>query len=99
MKRFALLALLALPLAAFANSIDTSNSGGTLVGSTAGMTLSGSQLIAVKGLSSTVITGTSLGSVALSTGTLSGGSLQMGGKFNGGGSVVITVTSGSVLSG
>src|SRR5260370_26982220 len=99
MKGFALLALLGLPLAVFANSIDTTNSGGTLVGSTAGMTLSGSQLIAVKGLSSTVITGRSLGSVALSTGTLSGGSLQMGGKFNGGGSFVITSTGASGLPG
>ena len=89
MKHIALLALLALPLAAFANSIDTTNSGGTLAGSTAGMTLTGSQLIEINGLTSKMITG-SFGSVALSTGALSSGSLQMGGTFNGGGSFVIT---------
>jgi hypothetical protein len=94
MKRITLLALLALalPLAAFANSIDTTNSGGTLAGSTAGMTLSGSQLIAINGFhGGGLITG-NLGSVTLSTGTLSGGSLQMGGTFNGGGSFVISST-------
>lgn len=89
MKHIALLALLALPLAAFANSIDTTNSGGTLAGSTAGMTLTGSRLIEINGFSSKMITGI-LGSVALSTGALSSGSLQMGGTFNGGGSFVIT---------
>lgn len=97
MKRIALLALLALPLAAFANSIDTTNFGGSLAGSTAGMTLSGSQLIAVNGINNKLITGTSLGSVTLSTGTLSGGSLQMGGTFNGGGSFVITSSGASGL--
>jgi len=99
MKRMASLALLALalPLAAFGDSIDTTNSGGKLTGSTAGMTLSGSRLIAIDGLSSQLNTGTNLGSVALSTGTLSGGSLQMGGTFNGGGSFVITSTGASGL--
>ena len=97
MKRIGLLALLALPLAAFANSIDTTNSGGSMAGSTAGMTLTGSHLIAVNGINNKLITGTSLGSVTLSTGTLSGGSLQMGGTFNGGGSFVITSTGASGL--
>src|SRR5258708_28153211 len=97
MKRFVLLALLALPRAAFANSIDRTNSGGMLAGSTAGMTLSGSLLIAVNGINNKLITGNDLGSVALSTGTLSGGSLQMGGTFNGGGSFVITSIGASGL--
>jgi len=98
MKRIALLALLALPLVAFADSIDTTNSGGKLAGSTAGMSLSGSQLIAVNGFNGgSVITGTSLGSVVFSTGPLSGGSLQMGGTFNGGGSFVIASTGASGL--
>ena len=98
MKRVALLALLALPLVAFADSIDTTNSGGKLAGSTAGMSLSGSQLIAVNGFNGGgVITGTNLGSLAFSTGTLSGGSLQMGGTFNGGGSFVITSIGASGL--
>jgi len=87
MKRIALLALLALPLAAFANQVDTTNFGGTLVGTTAGMTLSGSQLMAINGFhGGGLITG-NLGSLTLSTGTLSGGSLQMGGTFNGGGTL------------
>ncbi len=92
MKRMALLALLALalPLAAFGDSIDTTNSGGTLAGSTAGMTLTGSLLIAVNGFNGGGLILGNLGSVALSTGTLSGGSLEMGGTFNGGGSFVIT---------
>ena len=98
MKRFALLALLALPLAAFANSIDTTNFGGTLSGNTAGMSLTGSELTAVGFNGASPITGTtSLGSVAFSTGTLSGGSLQMGGTFNGGGSFVIASTGASGL--
>jgi len=97
MKRFALLALLALPLAAFGNSIDTTNRGGVLTGSTAGMTLTGSLLFAVNGMNNKLVTGNDLGSVALSTGTLSSGSLQMGGTFNGGGSFVITSTGASGL--
>ncbi len=101
MKRFTLLALLAflaLPLAAFANSIDTTNSGGMLSGNTAGMSLASSNLIAVGFNGGSPITGTpSLGSVTFSTGTLSSGSLQMGGTFNGGGSFVITSTGASGL--
>jgi hypothetical protein len=43
---------LALPMAAFAsNQVDFTNSGGTLQGTSAGLTLSGSELIAVNGLS------------------------------------------------
>jgi hypothetical protein len=97
MKRLMLLALLALPLAAFANSIDTTNFGGTLSGSTGGMSLAGSQLLSVGFNGGSPITGKSLGSVAFSTGTLSGGSLQMGGTFNGGGSFVIASTGASGL--
>jgi hypothetical protein len=93
MKRMALLALLALalPLAAFANSIDATNSGGTLAGSTGGMTLSGSLLISVNGLNGLgLVTGNNLGSVSFSTGALmSGGSLQMGGTFAAGGTFTI----------
>jgi hypothetical protein len=107
MKRIALLALLALPLAAFANSIDTTNSGGTLAGSVAGMTLSNSLLIAVNGLNGLgLVTGNDLGSVSFSTGPLmAGGSLQMGGTFAAGGSFSITgkgingIPSGTIFSG
>jgi hypothetical protein len=93
MKRIVLMALLAmaLPLAAFANnSVDFTNSGGTLAGSSAGLSLSGSELIAVNGFNGGGLITGGLGSVAFSTGTLASGSLQMGGSFNGGGSFTIT---------
>lgn len=94
MKRMVFMALLALalPLAAFAsNSVDFTNSGGTLSGSSAGLTLSGSELIAVNGLSGMGLVTGDLGTFSFTTGTLqAGGSLQMGGTFNGGGSFVIT---------
>jgi hypothetical protein len=93
MKRILWLALLALalPMAAFANdSVDFTNSSGTLSGSSAGLTLSGSELIAVNGLNGLGLVTGDLGSVGFSTGSLTSGSLQMGGSFNGGGSFVIT---------
>jgi hypothetical protein len=94
MKRMLLMAVLALalPMAAFAsNSVDFTNSGGTLTGSSAGLSLSGSELIAVNGLNGSGLDTGMLGSVSFSTGSLmGGGSLQMGGTFNGGGSFVIT---------
>src|SRR6202167_6614634 len=93
MKRVILMALLAmaLPLAAFAdNSTDFTNSGGTLAGSSAGLSLSGSELIAVDGLGGGGLITGGLGSVSFSTGALATGSLQMGGTFDGGGSFLIT---------
>jgi hypothetical protein len=94
MKRIVLLALLAmaLPLAAFASSsVDFTNSGGVLSGTSAGMSLSGSELIAVNGLNGGGLITGGLGGVSFTTGSLiSGGSLQMGGSFNGGGSFTIT---------
>ena len=46
MKRIVMMALLALalPVAAFAGNVDFTNNGGTLAGSSAGLTLSGSEL-------------------------------------------------------
>jgi hypothetical protein len=94
-KKILLLAVLALalPLAAFGNSggVDFTNSGGILEGSNAGMSLSGSTLIAVNGLGSLgLVTGNDLGSLSFTTGALISGSLQMGGVFAGGGSFTIT---------
>jgi len=92
MKRMLLTALiaLALPMMAFAgSSYDFTNSGGTLSGSSAGLSLSGSILIAVNGPSIGLVTG-DLGSLTFSTGALTSGSLQMGGTFGSGGSFVIT---------
>jgi len=93
MKRILWMALLALalPLAAFAtNSVDFTNSGGTLSGSSAGMTLSSSTLIAVRGLNGLgLVTGDDLGNITFSTAGLISGNLQMGATFDAGGSFVI----------
>lgn len=106
MKRIVLLALLALalPLAAFGT--DFTNSGGALTGSSAGLSLSGSVLIAVNGLGgSGLVTGNDLGSVTFTTGALTSGSMQMGGTFAGGGSFVIAgngsngLPSGAIFTG
>lgn len=98
MKRMLLMCLLALalPMAAFGtNSVDFTNSGGTLSGSSAGLTLSGSTLIAVNGFNGMgLITGNNLGSMTFSTGALLSGSLQgqvgTPSIFASGGSFVIT---------
>ncbi|MGA3348134.1 MAG: PEP-CTERM sorting domain-containing protein [Candidatus Sulfotelmatobacter sp.] len=93
MKRIVLLALLAmaLPFAAFADeSVDFTNSGGLLSGSASGMSLSGSELIAINGLNGGGLMTGGLGGLTFSTGSLASGSLQMGATFNAGGSFVIT---------
>ncbi|MCU1304765.1 MAG: hypothetical protein JWQ87_5049 [Candidatus Sulfotelmatobacter sp.] len=88
MKRIVLLALLALalPLAAFAGNIDFTNSGGTLTGSSASLTLTGSQVIQIVGLGNGMpgIDGT----MSFSTGSYVGtvGNVS---TFNGGGSFLI----------
>ena len=90
MKRmfWLLLLALALPGAGFANSVDFTNSAGTLSGSNAGLSLSGSTLIAINGPGG-LLTG-NLGTLTFSTGALSSGDLQMGGTFAAGGSFTIT---------
>ena len=108
MKRILMLVLLALalPMAAFAtNSVDFTNAGGTLSGSSAGLSLSGSELIAVNGLNGLGLVTGDLGSVSFTTGGLTSGNLQMGGTFGGGGSFVIDgngtngIPSGAIFSG
>lgn len=108
MKRMLLMVLLtlALPMAAFAsNSVDFTNSGGTLSGSSAGLSLSGSELIAVNGLNGLGLVTGDLGSVSFSTGMLMSGSLQMGGTFMSGGSFTVTgngmngIPNGTIFSG
>ena len=61
-----LLLALALPTVAFANSVDFTNSGGTLSGNNAGLSLSGSTLIAVNGLDGLGLVTGNLGSVTFS---------------------------------
>ena len=93
MKRIVLMALLALalPLAAFAgSSVDFTNGAGLLSGSTAGLSLSGSTLIAVNGLNGMGLVTGNLGSVRFSTGALMSGSLKGGGTFAAGGSFLVT---------
>ncbi len=94
MKRilWTVLLALALPMAVFASSsVDFTNSGGTLAGSSSGLSLSGSVLIAVNGLNGLgLITGSDLGSLTFTTGAMTSGSLQMGGTFAAGGSFMIT---------
>ena len=108
MKRILILVLLALalPMAAFANnSIDFTNSGGTLSGSSAGLSLTRSELIAVNGLNGLGLVTGNLGSLSFTTGALTSGSLQMGGTFAGGGSFIIDgngtngIPSGAIFTG
>jgi len=108
MKRTLMLAILALalPMAAFANnSVDFTNSGGTLSGSSAGLSLTGSELIAVNGLNGLGLVTGNLGSLSFTTGALTSGSLQMGGTFAGGGSFIIDgngtngIPSGAIFTG
>src|ERR1039458_5861514 len=82
---FLAILLLALPLVASAGSIDFNNNGGTLTGSSAGLTLTGSELTGVDGLDWKGLIQGSLGSVTIATGSLVSGSLTTGGVFNGGG--------------
>lgn len=92
MKHICWLILLTLALSASgsANSVDFTNSGGTLSGSNAGLSLGGSILIEVNGLNGLGRVTGMLGSVTFSTGALTSGSLTMGGTFASGGSFVIT---------
>jgi hypothetical protein len=92
MKRIFLMAVLALalPVAAFAGNVDFTNTGGTLAGTTAGLTLTGSTLTDVDGLGGGGLIQGNLGTVTFTTGMLMSGNLTTGGTFMAGGSFVIT---------
>jgi len=106
-KRTLLLAVLslALPLAALADNVDFSNNGGTLTGSSAGLTLTGSMLTEVVGLGGNGPVLGDLGTLSFTTGSLLSGSLATSAVFNAGGSFVITgngtngVPNGVIFSG
>lgn len=66
---------LAVPLVAFANSIDVSNVRGVVHGSSSGLSLTGSTLVS---FGSAV--GGNLGSVSFITGAFTSGDVQMGGS-------------------
>ena len=97
---------LLLPALAFASS-DTSlvNSGGTLAGTNAGLSLTGSTLASVSGLNGGGLITGNLGTVTFSTGSVASGSLQMGGTFNAGGSFSVVgngtngIPNGTIFSG
>jgi|SRR5579863_4071484 hypothetical protein len=79
-----------LPNLSYATSgTDFSNSGGTLSGTNAGLSLTGSTLIAVDGYNGGGLVTGELGSVTFTTGALTGGTLQMGGTFAAGGTFTI----------
>lgn len=107
MKRtlFLVLLSLALPLTALADNIDFSNSLGTLVGSSAGLTLTGSTLSEVVGLGGNGPVFGDLGTVSFTTGALISGSLATTAIFASGGSFIITgngtngVPNGAIFSG
>jgi hypothetical protein len=94
-RKFLFAALLALscmllPSVSFATSgTDFSNSGGTLAGTNAGLSLTGSILIAVDGYNGGGLVTGDLGTVSFTTGALTSGSLQMGGTLASGGTFTI----------
>lgn len=92
MKRvlWMVLLTLALPVAAFAGSVDFSAQSGTLSGGDSGLTLSGEQVLAISGLTPTPLTGLNLASVSFSTGAFLTGSAVNGGTFASGGTFTIT---------
>jgi hypothetical protein len=89
LKKVVLLAVLALalPIAAVAdNQIDFNAQGGTLSGSSAGLSLTGSTLISVSNYFGVSTMGSNLGTVSFTTGALLTGSLATGGTFSSAGS-------------
>jgi hypothetical protein len=101
------LLILALPMAAFASSIDFGNFGGSVSGSASGLTVS-STLMTVTGLSGGPFNGPNLGTVTINVGCPAGGCtstlLANGGTF-GSGTITITsngsggLTAGTLFSG
>jgi PEP-CTERM motif-containing protein len=96
MKRVLLICLLSLGLPAMSfagSSSDYGNVGGTLTGTTAGLTLTGSQLTSIS------LTTGNLGTVSFSTGALTAGSLAGSATFAAGGTFTIAETGGLVFNG
>ena len=90
MRRVFLLALLALslPIAAWADIIIDNQFGSVSV-SNAGIVVGATQKSQLRSWGG-ITTGTSMGHVSFSTGSLASGSLTTGGIFNGGGSFIVT---------
>jgi hypothetical protein len=96
MKRIVVMAVLALamPLVAFAGSVDFTNHGGTLKGVDNTLKLSSSELTEVDGFQGLGLIQGDLGHLSFQTGTLTTGSYQAGATFAAGGSFEIK-TNGS----
>jgi hypothetical protein len=91
----ALLAL-ALPVAAFAGNVDFGNTGGTLAGTTAGLTLTGSNLTSANGVGLGLCSdATPCGNLSFTTGALTSGSLSGGGTFSSAGSTFSIMGNGT----
>ena len=67
--------ILAVPLVAFANSIDVSNVRGVVSGSSSGLSRTESRLVSFRQCG-----GTNLGSVSFTTGAFTSGDVQIGGS-------------------
>jgi hypothetical protein len=80
----AVLLVVTLPVAAYANTIDFANQGGTLTGSTSGLNVS-STITSVTGLS-----GFTSGTLSIMTGMLTSGTLATGGFFGAGSLSIMT---------
>lgn len=92
MKRvlWMVLLTLALPVAAFAGSVDFSSQTGTLSGGNSGLTLTGEQVIAITGLTPTQLIGANLADISFTTTAFTSGNVTGGGAFGAGGTFTIT---------
>jgi len=101
MRKILLLAVLALPTAMFAgSSVDYTNSGGTLSGSSARLSLNGSVLIAVNGRNGgSLLTGSDLGNASFTTGALTRRSTISSGDMNANTNAVVAEPSSLSLLG
>jgi hypothetical protein len=92
MKRivFSALIALALPLAAFASSVDLGNDGGTLTGTSTSLSLNGSEFTQVTGFNGMGLTQGTFGSVSFTTGPLLSGNMIDGAVLGNGGTFTIT---------
>jgi len=94
MKRMLWMSLIVLVLSTLAlasSTVEFTNAGGTLTGSSAGLSLSGSSLAEVRNLGGPGELVGNMGTVAFSTGSMRSGNMQSGVTiFNGGGSFTIS---------
>lgn len=96
----------ALPMAAFADNVSFTSTGGTFSGSSAGYVLTSATLTQISGLNGTTYTGSNLGTVSFSTGALgSVSNVIVGGPIVAGGTITITgngsdgLTAGTLFTG